>query len=146
MRVEKSAAKTEMRKSTGECKTKFQMATANQSEMINSKFVDSKQSSMRVEKSESSNIWVGNGKVGGDPTKMEVGGGADFEEEGVQASPSTQSITSLLSTCSSSALPLPVRNAWYSGTPSTPPSTTPNPNDTPLPIQASWYEQPGDRI
>jgi len=36
-----------------------------------------------------------------------------------------------------------VRNAWYSGTP---PPTTPNPTDTPLPILASWYEQPGDRI
>ena len=67
----------------------------------------------------------------------------EFDEDGVQPSPSTQSITSLLSTCSSSALPLPVRNAWYSGTP---PPTTPNPTDTPLPILANWYEQPGDRI
>ena len=144
IKSEIAAAKTEMTKSSAECKTsssKFEMATSK-SEMINSK-----QSSMRVEnvaKNESSSIWVGNGKqVGGDLTKVEVGGGADFEEEGVQPSPSTQSITSLLSTCSSSALPLPVRNAWYSGTP---PPTTPNPTDTPLPVLASWYEQPGDRI
>merc|ERR1719180_766558 len=126
------------------------MATSK-SEMITSKFVDSKQSSMKVENvAKSESMWIGNGKVGGDLTKMEMVGGADsFDEEGVQPSPSTQSITSLLSTCSSSALPLPVRNAWYSGeTPPTP--TTPNnnpPNDTPLPILASWYEQPaGDRI
>merc|ERR1719180_67342 len=124
------------------------MATSK-SEMITSKFVDSKQSSMKVENvAKSESMWVGNGKVGGDLTKMEMVGGADqFDELGVQPSPPTQSITSLLSTCSSSALPLPVRNAWYSG--ETPPlPTTPNnpTNDTPLPILASWYEQPGNRI
>ena len=136
---EVAAAKTELTESKI---SKYEMTT-KKSEIISSKIVDSKQRVENIARSESSSMRVENGKVGGDLTKMETG---DFDEEGVQPSPSTQSITSLLSTCSSSALPLPVRNAWYSGTPSTPPSTTPNPNDTPLPIQASWYEQPGDRI
>ena len=132
-KIEKTKAATESKLSFSQ----FEMES-NKSEIKTS---SSKQSIMRTEnaaKVESSSKWVGNGKVCGGPTKME-----EFDEDGVQPSPSTQSITSLLSTCSSSALPLPVRNAWYSGTP---PPTTPNPTDTPLPILANWYEQPGDRI
>ena len=127
-KMEKTKAATESKLSFSQ----FEMES-NKSEIKTS---SSKQSVMRTEnaaKVESSSKWVGKG-----PTKME-----EFDEDGVQPSPSTQSITSLLSTCSSSALPLPVRNAWYSGTP---PPTTPNPTDTPLPILANWYEQPGDRI
>ena len=66
--------------------------------------------------------------------------------DGVQPSPSSQSITSLLSCCSSSALPLPVRAGWYDDpSASTPPLDPSTPSETPLPVLASWYS-PADRI
>ena len=67
----------------------------------------------------------------------------------LQTSMSTQSINSLLSTCSSSKIPLPVKNAWFdelenSTATSTvsnnqPPSPTKT-NPTPLPVVANWFE------
>jgi hypothetical protein len=77
------------------------------------------------------------------------------KEEGVQPSPSTQSVTSVLSCCSVSALPVPVRQGWFDNCPdqvpgmrplSPPsPSSTTDPK-TPLPVLASWYADPEDKI